>query len=129
MLCSFRRLTCLHQQWPGYAPHTRYLDMPDVVVNGARPLTRLDLLDMVCSALADWVVMISVCVLHSSIPRHPHLTCRIMQNAGHIECREPAWTVGPKRIFFKDIYVAGIVEVEGYQSKWVPVLEVDARAL
>ena len=77
--------------------------MPNIVDNGARPLTRLDLLDMVCSALADWVVMISVCVLHSFIPRHHHLTCRIMQNAGHIECREPAWTVGPKRIFFKDM--------------------------
>ena len=32
-------------------------------------------------------------------------------------------------IALKDIYVVDVVEVESYMPKWVPLLEVDARAL
>ncbi|KAH9911683.1 uncharacterized protein BXZ73DRAFT_107869 [Epithele typhae] len=98
----------LQSHWPGYATWTHMLAMPAHVRAGARAFTRADLFDMVCGAMVDWVVRTS--------------------NAKHVVCEEPAWTVGPNEISLEHIYVVGAVEVVGYVSKWVPLLEVDERA-
>ena len=50
------------------------------------------------------------------------------QNSRHIACCQPGWAVGLDRITFKDVHVVGMVEVEGYVRKWVPLLEVEMRA-
>ncbi|RDX52924.1 hypothetical protein OH76DRAFT_1344771 [Lentinus brumalis] len=94
--------------WPGYDTRTCYLDMPAHVNTGERAFTKVDLLDMVCQALVDWVLKVT--------------------NCRQIECREPEWAIGLKQITFRHIYVASVVEVKGYVSKWVPVLEIDPRA-
>lgn len=63
-LASLKTRTRTHthyvRQWPGYDVRTCFLDMPQHVAAGEGPLTRVSLLDMVCQALVDWVVNISV---------------------------------------------------------------------
>ncbi|KAI0373172.1 hypothetical protein BV20DRAFT_795047 [Pilatotrama ljubarskyi] len=95
-------------QWPGYDTHTRYLPLPDGVVDGSVPFTKADLLDMVCKTLADWILMVTRCK--------------------QIECTERNWAIGLDGITFKHVYVASVIEVKGYIPKWVPVLEIDPTA-
>ncbi|KAH9857499.1 hypothetical protein C2E23DRAFT_277348 [Lenzites betulinus] len=95
-------------QWPGYDADTRYIAVPEAVAAGTAPLRKVDLLDMVCQALADWVL---------STTRRRHTVCT-----------EPQWAIGLDSITFKHIRVVSVVEVAGYVRKWVPVLEVDAEA-
>ncbi|KAI0355111.1 hypothetical protein OH77DRAFT_1403680 [Trametes cingulata] len=107
----FSESTVLYQcQWPGYDVQTRYLPLPDHITScsGSASFTRTDLLDLICRTLADWMLMITRC--------------------RNIECTEPEWAVGLEGITFRHVYVVGVVEVEGYLHKWVPVVEVDAEA-
>ncbi|KAL1947211.1 hypothetical protein VTO73DRAFT_14172 [Trametes versicolor] len=96
-------------QWPGYDAHTCYVAVPEEAAAGTAPLKKVDLLDMVCQTLADWVLAVT--------------------RRRHMECSAPAWVIGLDEITFKHIYVVSVVEVEGYVRKWVPVLEIDAEAL
>ncbi|OJT06230.1 hypothetical protein TRAPUB_2911 [Trametes pubescens] len=96
-------------QWPGYDAHTCYVAVPEEVAAGTASLRKVDLLDMVCQTLADWVLSVT--------------------RRRHTECSAPAWAIGLHEITFKHIYVVSVIEVEGYVRKWVPVLEIDAEAL
>ncbi|KAI0628766.1 hypothetical protein C8Q77DRAFT_1161797 [Trametes polyzona] len=95
-------------QWPGYDAHTCYVRLPEEVAAGTAPLKKIDLLDMVCETLADWVLSVT--------------------RSRHRECTDPRWAIGLKEITFKHIYVVAVVEVEGYVRKWAPVLEIDEDA-
>ncbi|KAI0823887.1 hypothetical protein BC628DRAFT_486537 [Trametes gibbosa] len=96
-------------QWPGYDAHTCYIAVPEAVAAGTAPLRKVDFLDMVCKALAGWVLSTT--------------------RQRHIECVEPHWAIGLDAISFKHIRVVSVLEVAGYVRKWVPVLEIDARAI
>ncbi|KAI0696569.1 hypothetical protein C8T65DRAFT_583310 [Cerioporus squamosus] len=107
-LLSGEGQSLFQSHWPGYDPRTCYLDLPAHVTTGERSFAKADLLDMVCQALVDWVLKVT--------------------NCRQIECREPEWAIGLKQITFRHIYVTSVVEVKGYVSKWVPILEIDPRA-
>ncbi len=47
-------------QWPGYDAHTCYVAVPEEVAAGTASLRKVDLLDMVCQTLADWVLSVTV---------------------------------------------------------------------
>ncbi|KAI0781470.1 hypothetical protein BD413DRAFT_464049 [Trametes elegans] len=94
--------------WPGYATHTRFIALPDNVAEGRDVMRKVDLLDLVCTTLTDWLVT--------------------TMNSRHIICRDPTWAIGLEQISFKHIYVLGAAEVKGYLTKWVPVLAIDACA-
>lgn len=53
-------------KWPGYDAHTCYVAVPEGVAAGTAPLKKVDLLDMVCQTLADWVLAVTVGL--SSLP-------------------------------------------------------------
>ncbi|KAH9890520.1 hypothetical protein C8Q73DRAFT_651921 [Cubamyces lactineus] len=93
-------------QWPGYDADTCYIPMPSHVSEGVAPFRKVDLLDMICERLSHWVLQT--------------IRCR------EIECKEPQWALGLDCITFEHIYVVSVVEVRGYTSKWVPVIEIDA---
>ncbi|KAI0668375.1 hypothetical protein C8Q78DRAFT_1081250 [Trametes maxima] len=95
-------------RWPGYDAHTCYVSMPAHVTRGVSSFRKVDLLNMVCGTLADWVLNIT--------------------RRRHIECSQPEWAIGLENITFRHIYVVSAVEVKGYTSKWSPVIEVDGKA-
>lgn len=41
----------------------------------------------------------------------------------------PKWSVGTRGVTFRHVYVIGVVELKGYMSKWIPLLEVEEKAL
>ncbi|KAI0648418.1 hypothetical protein C8Q79DRAFT_1008743 [Trametes meyenii] len=96
-------------RWPGYDAHTCYVRMPAPVTQGVSALKKVDLLDVICKTLADWVLE--------------------MIRRKHIECTQPEWAIGLKNITFRHIYIVSVVELKGYTPKWVPVIEVDGKVL
>ncbi|TBU24795.1 hypothetical protein BD311DRAFT_670920 [Dichomitus squalens] len=95
--------------WPGYATRTRFLDLPSDINDIGSNFTTVNLLDMVCKELLNWILRLT--------------------NDRHITCRDPRWAIGLNQITFKHIYVSGVVRTKGYVAKWVPVLEIDSTAL
>ena len=110
--------------------------MPAHVTAGEAAFTKVDVLDMVCQALVDWVLKLIVrhiwpwlrVSFRTFALRTDEFPFSLLQNCRQIECREPQWAIGLKQITFRHIYVTSVVEVKGYVSKWVPVLEIEPRA-
>lgn len=70
-------------KWPGYDAHTCYVAVPEEVAAGTAPLKKVDLLDMVCQTLADWVLSVTVGLSYLPRSRTISLFLSIVETQTH----------------------------------------------